>query len=211
MVIKAIILDMDGTLADTGKIGVDVFVNFLNKHKIKYRQEKVMEILYKGHGEVLKDIMAENNIEYSQKLRDELREKYVEEIRKTQLYPHAIELLEAINEKAIMILATLSSSRAVDAILDTNDIKKYFDLIVTADSYDTHLKSEMIQKILDKCSLKPEECMLLEDSHMGIGAGKKNGIFTIGVRHQFEDINADVNVDNLVEAKKIMLKKLKGE
>jgi HAD superfamily hydrolase (TIGR01509 family) len=209
--IKAIILDMDGTLVDTSKTGVEVFASFLKRHNLECSPEKVMEIRFRSIQHVLKEVMEINNKEYSDELYEELREQYHAGIRKELLMPGAIPFLESIHEKVIMILATFSSNRSVEAVLSHNDIAKYFDMIVTRETYNDSKKADMIKKILEKTKLKPEECLLVEDSHYGIESGKVNGVFTIGVRHTFPDIDADENVDNLSQAGEIITTKLKSD
>ncbi|MFT4297758.1 MAG: hypothetical protein ACMXX5_01050 [Candidatus Woesearchaeota archaeon] len=47
--IKAIILDMDDTLVETGKFGLETFEKHLIKHNCKYTQEEVKSIFNKGY------------------------------------------------------------------------------------------------------------------------------------------------------------------
>jgi HAD superfamily hydrolase (TIGR01509 family) len=206
--IKAIILDMDGTLVDTGKIGFSVFEKHLIKHNCKYTKEQVKSIGNMGFTDVFKDILKENNIEFKQEMIEDMKKDYTNRILDAKLLPYAYELLESIHEKAIMVLATFSLTYQANIILENTDIKKYFDKIVCADSKLFKQKKHQLKDILDELKLKPSECILVEDSHYGIESGMHNKIFTIGVTHSFDDIKADIIVNDLNKVKKILLEKL---
>jgi len=209
--IKAILFDMDGTLVDTGSIGFEVFEETLKNNNLKYTEEEVMSIANRSFTQVLKEFFEKNNKEYKQKIRDDMVVDYTERIKKANTLPYAKELLEAIHDKAITILATFSLTPQVSIVLANNDLDKYFDKIVCADTKDYEEKKDMLKDILTETSLKPEECILIEDSHYGVKSGQHNGIFTIGVKHYFDDIGADVMVDDLEAAKTIILEKMKEE
>lgn len=206
--IKAVLFDMDGTLVDTGEIGFEVFEDYLKEKILEYTKEDVKSIANKGFIEVLKKILINNNKQYLPHMRDELIEKYDKRIQKAKTLPYAIDLLEAIHNKVIMILATFSLTHQMNLIFKNNDLTKYFDIIRCADTGDYKEKKEMIKEIMQEAGLKPEECILVEDSHYGIKSGQHNGIFTIGVKHYFDDIEADIVVEDLEAAKMIILEKL---
>ena len=206
--IKAVLFDMDGTLIDTGEIGFEVFEEYLKEKNIEYTKEDVKSIANKGFIEVLKKLLTNNGKEYDESMKKELITEYNKRIQKAKTLPYAIDLLEAIHNKVIMILATFSLTHQMNLIFKNNDLTKYFDIIRCADTKDYKEKKEMIKDIIKEANLKPEECILIEDSHYGIKSGQHNGIFTIGVKHYFDDIEADIVVEDLEAAKMIILEKL---
>jgi HAD superfamily hydrolase (TIGR01509 family) len=206
--IKTIILDMDDTLIESGKYGLEIFEKHLIKNKCKYTKKEVQSIFNEGYTKIFKKILLKNKIPFNEKLLDEMRSDYTKKISNAKLMPYAIELLEAIHDKAIMILATFSLEKQTKIILKNNDLAKYFDKIICADSKLFKHKKYQLKYILDEFKLKPSECILVEDSHYGIKSGIHNKITTIGVRHYYDDLNADFVVDDLHSAKKIILEKL---
>ncbi|MFT4303194.1 MAG: HAD family hydrolase [Candidatus Woesearchaeota archaeon] len=207
--IKALIFDMDGTLVDTGKIGFDVLETWLKEKKLNYKEAHVKEIAFRSFSEILQEIVEENNKKYLPEMREDLIKRYKIKIKNAKALPYAVEVLENLHDKFIMIIATLSLKEIASRILKENDLEKYFDMIVCMDTKKIKDKKEMLSNILKETKLKPKECILIEDSHHGIKSGINNEIFTIGVKHYFADIEADVEVNNLKQAEKVILEKWK--
>lgn len=209
--IKAVIFDMDGTIVDTETLGMSTIKDFLNKHNMKYTEEKILELVYRDYTLVLKEIYDSNNREIVPEELGKLRQNYLAELDNVKLFPHVINLLESIHDKVIMILATNSDEEITRKIFEIHDLDKYFDVIIARDTYTKKgflKKSDMLKRILSDTKLKPEECIYIDDSHYGVGAGKKCNIMTIGVQHMFKDLEADMTVDDLDKVKEIILKKL---
>jgi HAD superfamily hydrolase (TIGR01509 family) len=206
--IKNLLLDMDGTLIDSPKIALDTFVKFLDEKKLKAPQEKIMEIMYRGHSILLKEILDMNKRKYSDEMREELRTEYIRRIRKVRLYPYVIELLEAIKGKLTIVLATMSSDKTAQVVLEENDLNKYFDYVITRDTHNIEEKTDLLASLLKDLNAKGEECILIEDSQYGIDAGKSLGIKTIAVRNTTKDIKGDFTVDNLNQARNIIIKEI---
>ncbi|MCB9358714.1 HAD family phosphatase [Candidatus Woesearchaeota archaeon] len=208
--IKAIIFDMDGTLIDTGKIGFDVMEDYVKKKGLRYNKEHIKEIAFRSFADILKEVLDQNGKEYIPSMREELIREYKSSIRNAKPLPYSIEILENLHQDFIMILATLSLTEIAESILGENDMMKYFDLVVCADTTKINNKREMISNIIRETGLSPDEFILVEDSHYGIKSGMDNGIFTVGVKHSFDDIEADVTVEDLVQAEKEITRKCRS-
>jgi len=215
--IKAVIFDMDGTLVNTLDIAFESYKEFFSKNDIKVTEEELNSIVTGSWQKAVPILFKERKKEFPPGKINELLEIYTRKIVTSKTLPHAIDVLEQIHDKAIMILATFSLMPQTNTILKKNDLEKYFDMIFTQDGYRDNKKTEnkkyedkkdQIKDILAQLKLKPEECIHIEDTHYGLESGQHNDVFTIGVRHYFDDLKADVVVDNLDQVKEIILKKL---
>ena len=91
------------------------------------------------------------------------------------------ELLTYLKQENYKIgLATSSSWKIIDAVLDQLDVRNYFQEICSADDEKYGKPNPAVYlKVMEKLNSKPEECIILEDSVTGMIAAKASMAFTI--------------------------------
>lgn len=113
--------------------------------------------------------------------RDAIVQKLVE--GKLQLTAGLREFLESVQQAHIpLAIATSSRKEYVDFIVDTYDIRKYFQFIVTADEV-VHGKPdpEIYLKAANLLEIEPSDCLVFEDSASGIKAAKAAEMKVVGI------------------------------
>lgn len=206
-----LLVDMDGTLVDTGPIGLEVFERHLHAYGLSHNKNILKEITKRNITDILKEIFAANNKPYNHKLFEMLRADYRQGVKHAQVLPHAREFLAEMQQKAQLILATMSNDMIANIITKERDLQKYFTHIITRDTFPLHDKQDMYRNIIETYKLNPKMCIVIEDSHHGIESATALGLYTIGVRSYFQDIQADVVVKDLKEAAAIINKRMKQE
>ncbi len=181
--IKLAIFDMDGTIADSEKIAQRVTIDFFKTKGIIINKKEQKDVFGLNWKDLVREILKRNGMEYSQALKDTLKERYVRTMKKeVKAIPGAHDLLIFLKESLPLALATNSRMREVDIICSKLDFNKFFDLKLARD----HVKNakpdpEIYLKAADSLNVKPDECIVFEDSVVGIKAAKNAGMICIAI------------------------------
>lgn len=187
------IFDMDGTIVDLEElnyqgfrqaskriIDLDVSRDDFNKYLSGTKTER-------GFTDVLKDrgIKPENSLveKLSQEFVEIKKEGLNGDLNKViTVKPHVIDLFQRIRYmKYKMGLATSTLSQFTHIILDYFDLKKYFDVILTADDVTEGKPSpQMYNLAIEKLGAKKDDCVIFEDSLNGILSGLNAEVLCVG-------------------------------
>lgn len=180
--VKAILWDNDGVLVDTENLFFEATKKTLASFGFDLTRELFVEYsLIKGSG--FKEYLSEFNFDTAQY--ETYREKRSAEY--TALLQTGIALLPGINEtlKSLynsykMGIVTSSRKSHFDIIHKETDILQYFDFILTREDYTSSKPNpEPYLKGLEMAGVKPEECIVIEDSARGLKAANLAGIFCL--------------------------------
>jgi len=178
--VSAFILDLDGTLVD-----------LLGLHWLGFRTVAVegwgmdfpredVEVNYgKSAEEIAKAFFEKHNVTgvdykaFARKRRDvvlrKLREGY-----KVKMLPGAMELLKELKAKKVKTALATSNSREMgEAILSAAGLKDYFQAFVYREDIKKGKPApDIFLKAAKMLNVRPEECVVVEDSVYGVAAGK---------------------------------------
>lgn len=190
MVIKNILIDLDGTLTDP-KVGITTSARYgLAKvgHPIP-DSENIDWII----GPPLKASLAKLlKVEANDILAEQALLGYSERFAVTGLFENhvfddVVQTLEALKSKGYrLFLATAKPEVYARQILDHFDLLKYFDYPYGSElNGERTNKGELITYILEKEKLNPKECLMVGDREHDIFGARKNGIETIAVEYGY--------------------------
>ncbi len=209
--IKCALFDMDGVVIDT-ESQYDIFW----KHKSdKYNTgipnfEKVIK------GTTLHNILSK----YFSELGEEETRKLVDSLDEFEVnmqfdeIPGAFSFIDNLKKQDIKIgLVTSSLGKKMDAVYDRLHFDKLFDTVVTgADVTKSKPNPEGYLLAAKRLGIKPENCVVFEDSFAGIEAGKAAGMTVIGLytTHPKENIDERnvVSIPNFKDLTYTRLQKL---
>jgi beta-phosphoglucomutase len=183
---EAVIFDWDGTLADTRQAIVIAFQKALSEINCKVSDGYIERRIGIGAADTFRDTLRSAKMQFDEKLIQHLIERKsqleIELTNQVKLFPGAKELLEALHGKVKMGLASMNNRSVIIHLLKTNDLEKYFDAVLTAESI-SHSKPdpEIFLKIASKLKASPEKCVVIEDSIFGVKAAKLANISCIAV------------------------------
>lgn len=190
VVIKNILIDLDGTLTDP-KVGITTSARYgLAKvgHPIP-ESENIDWII----GPPLKASLATIlNVDANDVLAGQALLGYRERFAVTGLFENHVfedvaETLAALKDKGYrLFLATAKPEVYARQILDHFDLLKYFEYPYGSElNGERTNKGDLIAYILKKEQLNPEECLMVGDREHDIFGARHNGIETIAVEYGY--------------------------
>lgn len=211
--IKAIIFDMDGVIIDSEetwiKVVGDVFAEYGHEYT-EYMQKKVF-------GSNAARIMKQNfdikdsEAEISRNIKEKFRQKIISEGVKE--IPGIYQLLERLEKKFVLALASSTPRNVIEMIIEKLNIEYYFSVVLSGfEVKDPKPHPDIFLAVTEKIKLKPDECLVVEDSPNGVKAAKSAGMKCIALKSKYasesELKEADVIVKSLDEITIKLLKDL---
>ena len=213
--IKAVIFDWDGTLADTKKAVVKSFQKVLSEAGCRVSDEFIERRIGIGTKKTIIEAFRECHMRLDvstlEKLAKEKIRIQAELTDIVSLLEGATELLETLQERTKIALATMSNRKVVDKLLPEKRIEGCFEVVVTTDEIAKPKPDpEVFLVSAAKLGVKPEDCVVVEDSVFGVRAAKEAGMKCIAVssgvysREELEEEKADLTIDSLVEKERVL-------
>ncbi|MDD3337525.1 MAG: HAD family phosphatase [Lachnospiraceae bacterium] len=184
---KFVIFDMDGVILDSEVGGFSFLQQNLSKRGIHIGIEELLKKVGKNSYKIAEEIIKEYNI-------DETVDEFLEKNRKNgSYYTNCKELktMDGLNELITILnkreikLAVVSSTRAVSVLTALNRLKivPHLNAIVSGDMVrNSKPDPEGYLMAADFLGAQPEECVVFEDSPIGIRAAKNAGMRVIGYK-----------------------------
>jgi HAD superfamily hydrolase (TIGR01509 family) len=175
---EAVIFDWDGTLADTKEVILASFHGALREIvNFDVSDEFIERRIGVGAAWTFKEILESKRLPVDEDMIKRLVEVKVrvavEQADQVKLFPGAKDLLESLNGKIKMGLASMNNRQVIDRLLSLLGVAKFFSVIVTVDEVSKSKPDpEIFLKTAQKLESKPNNCVVLEDSIFGVEASK---------------------------------------
>ncbi|MDF1696441.1 MAG: beta-phosphoglucomutase [Saprospiraceae bacterium] len=202
--IKGYIFDLDGVIVDTAKYHYNAWRRLANTLDFDITEEQNENLKGVSRVESLEYILGIGNLQFSAQKMAEMAEQkntwYVESISnmdKSELLPGSEELIKEIKNKGLKVSLGSASKNSM-RILKATKLIDYFDAVI--DGTKTTESKPHPQVFLmgaEALKLKPEECIVFEDSINGIKAANNGGFVSIGVGDQKILHEADIVIPSL--------------
>jgi HAD superfamily hydrolase (TIGR01509 family) len=213
--IKAVIFDQDGVIIDTERDGHRVSFNMafeefrINVHwsvpeyhkmlQVSGGKERMRHQLHtKGFG---KEVLLDEEDALIKALHKRKTDIFIEmiESRQLPLRPGIHRMMREVNQRQLTLgVCTTSAERAAQAVVNNvlNDIR--FDFVLAGDVVKKKKPDPEIYLLaLAKSGHKPEECIVFEDSSVGIQAAKNAGMNVVATVNEYTR-NEDLDLADII-------------
>ncbi|SFG35926.1 HAD family hydrolase [Oribacterium sp. WCC10] len=184
--IKGFIFDMDGTMFDTERV-YHHFWKVAAKERGFTMTDEMIDSMRGASLENIGVLFRECNPDYDYLEERAIREKYILEYFEMNPVPKKEgldELFEWIHEKGYKVaLGSSSVKNRVMMYMDKTGYTEKFDYICSGDMIKNGKPApDIFIHCADMLGLKPEECIVVEDSLNGIRAGYEAGCRVFGIK-----------------------------
>src|SRR6478735_2585458 len=182
--VKALIFDIDGTLADTMSVHYQACQLVCNKNGFDFPYDYFLAKAGIPTHEVFRMLISELKLRFdADKLAEEKEAAFLRMIRRVRPMPIISEIAKSYYGKIPMALGTGGSREVASQIMETIKMNHLFDVMVCAGEI-SHPKPapDTFLRCAELMGIAPEDCMVYEDAEMGILAAKAAGMRVTDVR-----------------------------
>jgi beta-phosphoglucomutase len=202
MVLKAVLFDFNGVIINDEPLHENLLAQILLEENMRANPNEFREVcLGRSDRACLQDLLMRRGRVVS--------EDYLTGLiaRKSRLYQQQLESLEAVPtysgitdlifkiRVANLAMAVVSGAvrSEIEWVLNQLDLAQYFSVIVAGDDITTSkpdptgylLAVDRLNQQNSSLALKPEECLVIEDTFSGIEAAKNAGMKVVGVANSY--------------------------
>lgn len=203
--IKGILWDLDGVIADTQAFHLEAVRQALTAYGYPISEEtvermfgttieKIVEILF--NGEIKQELVEEIKRAHTRFFCENIRGKVV-------AFPGVMACLKMFSDRGLrQAIASSSTLEIVSHVVDELDIRRFFQALVSGADLPPKPDAVVFEKAAQALGLDNEECLVIEDSPMGIESAHAAGMRCIAVAtsRPLEGLSAaDLRVQRLDE------------
>ena len=191
MNIKAVLFDMDGLMVDTESLATEAFIHSAKKQGYDMTKEETLFVLgftTKSIYEFWENYFKNSDVSGKQLVDDHY--KYIENILFTtgpRKMPYIEELLKYLKDSNYKVaVASSSNMNHIINNMEKTGLKKYIDEFSSGAEVENGKPApDVFLLAAERLGVKPEECLVLEDSKAGVIAGSSAGAKVIMVPDMF--------------------------
>jgi len=208
MEIKAAVFDVDGLLLDTEGLQWRGWVEVLKQYGIGLSKEQYFDYAGKSSSVIESQLIERYKLDVRKGLLVEQKKDLIAKwfSTKLRLMPHAKEAVEFFIKNKIKVATASGSIRKENVLkLKSGGLLHLFPTIISLDDVKRGKPyPDMYVFAAKRLGLKPEECLVFEDTEFGATAAKTAGMICIAIPSEYsvkQDFSmADAVCKNLKEA-----------
>lgn len=178
--IKAVLFDKDGVLMDSE-------AEYERRRQIFFSERGIdasgFPDFYGSNNDVIWRTVEPNDAGRRARLAVEFVERFKDEpmIYADYVYPAVRSTLEALRARGILTaLASSSPRKFIDRFLDETGLTELFDYTVSGEECENHKPApDVYLRAMEALGVHPDEVLVVEDSPLGIAAGRAAGAFVL--------------------------------
>ena len=225
--LKAIIFDFDGIIADAEPVHLKAFQMVLSEEGINLSYKDYYEkYLALDDKTCLTMVLRDRGMNYDKAFIDALmlrKSRYYDRFIRENIiiFPGVVDFIKNAYGKYTLAIGSGALRHEIDFILECAEIRKEFEIIVSADEVENcKPHPEVFVKVLERINknnstkstiVHAYECLVIEDSIAGIKAAHHAGMKCLAVTNSYSSeklSEADMIIKSLEEVKIEDIKKL---
>jgi len=186
--IKALIFDLDGTLANTELLHYRAWKETLIANGVdEFTLETFMTFIGTSNEKVAEDYIRTEGIEKT--ILQVVKEKqsvYLNLIPEITLFEGARDILARYHGTFHLALASSSHKKEILSLLKLHGLESFFELIIGGDMVEQKKPHpEIYLRTVQELNVKPCECIAFEDSAHGLNSAKNAAIYGVAIPNEF--------------------------
>jgi len=205
--IRAIIFDMDGVIVDSEPAHIEAEKRVMMQHGVKVTTEDLRSYTGTTAEFEFTDLISKHHLRTTPEKLTREKDVILFELleKETQPTKGVITLIKDLKQHGFKLgIASSGRGKLIFYFLKKLKMEHLFDTVVCAEDI-THSKPhpEIFLKAAERLHEKPENCVVIEDSKLGVEAAKRAGMKCVGFRNPNsgkQDLSkADLIVDDFTK------------
>jgi HAD superfamily hydrolase (TIGR01509 family) len=181
---RALLFDLDGTLAETDSLHLPTWVDVLRPYGIEVDEEFYKErISGRSNSKIVEDLLPDLSAEDGRDLADAKEAKFRERAGGLEPLPGLVDFMQGAKSRGLSLaLVTNAPEENVEAILLALELSGFFDMVVLSDEVGS-VKPDPApyRAALDRLGVAPQGALAFEDSTSGVASAVGAGVPTVGI------------------------------
>jgi HAD superfamily hydrolase (TIGR01509 family) len=180
--LKALILDLDGTLIDSHVAHTKSYVNALKGRDLVIDKTKIINLFGMTAENILKTLFPKLTKRDIDQIVNDKRERYLKLIKLIKAQPCADKFIKSMSNKFILAIASSSSMIEIKRLLDQFGWTNHFKLLMS--SYDVPKPKpapDLLIAVAKELDLKISDCLFVGDSLFDALSARSAGMTFKGV------------------------------
>lgn len=174
--IKAVIFDQDGVIADTERINVASALYAFAKLGVQITEQEKPMFIGIHPTDYKNTLLAKYNIDFD-KYNEFKREYYYRELEHVEFFTKTVEIIKQLGQKNIPLgLVTSSKRLTTEKLIAMAGLQGVFKAMICFEDIEARKPApDCYLKAAEKIGVEPFECLAVEDSNPGLIAAKRAG------------------------------------
>ena len=213
LMLRAIIFDCDGVIADTEPLHFAAFQRVLAEEGFTLTQEEYLKtyLAFDDRGCFTTALSSSGSPPSAERLAELIARKsaYIDPMMQTHLraFPGVTSFIHRLAENYPLAVASGALRHEVEMILDCAGVRDCFQAVVTAEDVsrgkpdpEGFLQAAARLTARNRATIEPRQCLVVEDSKHGVRAGRLAGMKVLAVTNSYPKAQlaeADLVVESL--------------
>ncbi len=202
---RAVLWDMDGVITDSAQFHFAAWQEIFDSRGVKFSQTDFTRLFGTRQDFIIRNILGEQLPQHtvdelSQRKESVYREKFKGNIR---AFPGAIKLLHIIKDSNFKLALVTSAPREnIELICNELKLEGIFSTVISGrDVTESKPSAQIYLLAAERLGVKPEDCVVVEDSPFGIQGAKRAGMkcLAVATTHTRQELQAADRVINSLE------------